>query len=155
MKAICDLRKRCIAALFIASLLIGDAIAAGTPMYSNDVAPQQVLLAQNEKHSDGIQLLITQPANDEVIFDNEGRMEVSVTTSPPLGLNENVHLRFLLDGAPMVESKESHIPLTGIDRGTHAIQVEAINNDNGVLASSPPVTFHMWHASRLFPGHHR
>lgn len=102
-------------------------------------------------------LTIATPANEETVHDNTGRLAVTVTVDDGGALDESrAVLRVLLDGARFgVEQRGRSFTLEGIERGTHALQVELLDRDGRTVATSPAVTFHMWRASALFPSRKR
>ncbi len=92
-------------------------------------------------------LTIVSPAEGETIHDNNGNVYVSVAGGGPAA-----GYRAVIDGvATGPISLTPAFRLTGIDRGEHHLQVEALDGDGDAVATSPAVTFHMWRASRLFP----
>jgi hypothetical protein len=92
---------------------------------------------------------IVSPAAGETRHDNQGKLPVQVALSIPYST-----MRVLIDGSPHGSLQDSPaFILTGIDRGEHTIQVQALERAGTVIAASEPVTFYMWQASRLFPNH--
>jgi hypothetical protein len=95
------------------------------------------------------EIAIVQPAYEETIHSNQGDLTVQVRHS---GGAPDGSVRLVLDGTALPHSYRSEvIELIGIDRGTHTLQAELLDAKGGQLATSEPVTFYMWHASRLFP----
>lgn len=95
-------------------------------------------------------IAIVQPANQETIHSNLGDVTVAVRRS---GAPHGSSVRLLVDGKALPESiRGSRIELHGIYRGTHTLEAELVGAHGKVLAASSPVTFYLWHASRLF--HH-
>jgi hypothetical protein len=92
---------------------------------------------------------IVQPANDETVHDNQGNVAVQVAVSPSLTAGAGIVV--LLDGQPVARQTDATFALSGIERGTHTLQAQVVGAGGATLAASPPVTFHMWQASRLFP----
>lgn len=95
---------------------------------------------------------IVAPSQDETVHDNRGKVTVSVAVSPPLRAGAGDRIALLLDGRVVAKGSDERIALSGVDRGTHALRAEVTASDGSVLIVSAPVTFHMWRASRLFPG---
>ena len=109
--------------------------------------PLSILLAGS---AHAAEIAIVQPAHEETIHSNQGDLTVQVRQS---GGEPDGSVRLVLDGTALPHSYRSDvIELIGIDRGTHTLQAELLDAKGGQLAASEPVTFHMWHASRLFPG---
>jgi hypothetical protein len=60
--------------------------------------------------------------------------------------------RLVLDGAARPKIYRGDVvELDGIDRGSHSLQAVLLDANGNRIAASAPVTFYMWHASRLFP----
>jgi hypothetical protein len=96
-------------------------------------------------------LIITRPQHDETIHDNSGTVPVAVSLQG-VSLGGGARLRVLLDGKPSGADREGLIfTLDNVERGTHALQVQLINEKQGMVAESPVVTFHLWQASALLP----
>ncbi|MGE5129552.1 MAG: hypothetical protein ACM3IK_07970 [Sphingomonadaceae bacterium] len=97
------------------------------------------------------EIAIVQPANEETIHSNQGDLTVQVAVS---GGAPDGSVQLVLDGAVLPHSYRANvIELIGIDRGTHTLQAMLLDAKGERLAASQPVTFYMWHASRLFPSH--
>lgn len=93
---------------------------------------------------------ITAPASDETIHSNTGDVSVAVAVTPGLARGESIVIR--LDGDEVARGASQTAALAGVVRGTHTLQASLIDAQGNVLAQSGEVTFHMWQASRLFPG---
>jgi hypothetical protein len=92
-------------------------------------------------------LRVLSPSTGETRHDNRGKLRVEVIASVPYSA-----LRVLIDDQPYGGPYgTTTFTLTGIDRGEHTIEVQALDSSGLVLAASRPVTFYMWHASKLFP----
>ena len=97
-------------------------------------------------------LRISAPAEDETVHNNEGNVAVAVELSPPLRIAAGERIVLLLDGAVVASGSAQRFELTGIDRGTHSLRARVAAADGSAVAESATVTFHLWRASRLFPG---
>lgn len=86
-------------------------------------------------------LTIISPTDDSPLRSNDGALEVSVDLSP--GLNPNHHFVLLMDGNPVAEGQSPAFSLQNVDRGTHAIQVQVVDDAGNALISSDSITFHM------------
>jgi hypothetical protein len=93
---------------------------------------------------------IVAPEPEATIHDNNGRLTIAIAISPPLRREAGDRLTLLLDDKAVAEGQKLKFRLKNIDRGSHSLQVQVNAADGTVLATSPPVTFHMWRASRLF-----
>jgi len=96
---------------------------------------------------------LAQPQHGETVHDNLGRVEVAVQLVPALDASAGHRIRMGVDGKlrPGAWTSE-RFTLTGIDRGAHSLQAVIVDRDGRPLAASDEITFHMWQASRLFPG---
>ena len=98
-------------------------------------------------------IVIESPGNEETVHDNLGRVTVSVKVPGAEPASAGIRLRPMLDGKPFGDVQRTPtFRLEGVERGTHTLQVQQLDGSGSVLAESKPVTFHMWQASRLFPG---
>jgi hypothetical protein len=95
---------------------------------------------------------IVAPQHDATVHDNQGTLDVSVAVSPPLRSKEGDHIVLLLDGRVAASGANVHIRLRDVDRGTHTLRAQVVAADGALLLASPETSFHMWRASRLFPG---
>ena len=94
------------------------------------------------------QALIVSPANDSAVRSNAGRLTVRARVDPPL--REGHRLQLLLDGVPLgVEGQTSTFELDNIDRGTHSLQLQVIDDAGRVLFTGTPSKFHLLRHSRL------
>jgi hypothetical protein len=90
---------------------------------------------------------ITSPDSGEVRHDNTGTLPVRITVDAPWSA-----IRVLLDAQPLPRLERStSFTLEGIDRGEHRLEVQLLDHEDDVIATSEPVMFYMWQASRLFP----
>jgi hypothetical protein len=94
---------------------------------------------------------IVAPGQDATVHDNRGNVAVVVSASPPLDVAAGDRIVLLMDGRTVAKGPEAHFVLTEVDRGVHTVQAQVTSADGRILAASPPVTFDMWRASRLFP----
>lgn len=98
----------------------------------------------------GYDLGVVAPGNDATVFDDNGDVEVRVTVAPDLANGDQLEL--LLDGMPVAPPTMSlDYPLYGVMRGQHLLQARIIDATGNVGSISPPSTFYVWEASRLFP----
>jgi len=95
------------------------------------------------------EISIIQPAHEETIHSNQGDLSVRVAFS---GGEAEGGVQLVLDGATLPQTyRKDVIELNGIERGEHTLQALLLDAKGGQLAASEPVTFYMWHASRLSP----
>jgi hypothetical protein len=67
------------------------------------------------------------------------------------GVPSGLKLQPVLDGEAMSEPvTDSVFYLRGVTRGTHELTVKLLDTGGREVIQTSPVTFHVWHASRLF-----
>ncbi|MEA1607126.1 MULTISPECIES: DUF4124 domain-containing protein [Pseudomonas] len=87
-----------------------------------------------------LRILVPQP--DATIRDSAGNLIVSINSEP--GLFTQHSYRLLLDGKPVGEVGSSPVfPLENIDRGTHQLAVEVIDQAGRIIERTPTQPFHM------------
>ncbi len=94
-------------------------------------------------------LSIEKPNNDEAIRANDGNLYIIVAITPMLQREHSI--RLLMDGAAASpDQKVPYFSLTGVDRGTHQLTAQVIDDATGeILQSSESIEFHLLRASRL------
>ncbi|HEY0289576.1 MAG TPA: DUF4124 domain-containing protein [Pseudomonas sp.] len=91
-------------------------------------------------------LRILAPEPDAAIRDMQGNLIVTVTNDPALQPGHSY--RLLLDGKPYSESGRSPVfPMTNIDRGTHQLSIEIVDQYGRVAERTPNQPFHMFRIS--------
>jgi hypothetical protein len=97
------------------------------------------------------QVQIGAPARDETVWDDgEGHLDVAVSVSP--GIQAGHRVRATLDGSPREGAFASNtLRLSDMERGTHTLQVEVVDDAGRTLAASEPVVFHYNKHSALAP----
>lgn len=87
-----------------------------------------------------LRILVPQP--DATIRDSAGNLIVSVNSEPKLFPQHSY--RLLLDGVQVGEAGSSPVfPLENIDRGTHQLAVEIIDQQGRIIERTPTQPFHM------------
>ncbi|KJH84905.1 MULTISPECIES: DUF4124 domain-containing protein [Pseudomonadaceae] len=108
-------------------------------------APEPAPTVDTAKHHYSL-LEILAPQPDATIRDNAGGLLVKVASTP--GLLPGHRYRLLMDGyAAGLADGGSQFVLQNIDRGTHQLTVEVIDENGQPLQSSLPRTFHMMRTS--------
>lgn len=116
-------------------------------MPAQPVVPPAASREAPREPSFAYQLLdIAQPEPDATIRNNAGALSVHVTSEPAL---QPDHLyRLLLDGRPVApDGSEPAFALHNIDRGSHQLVVEVVDNQGQTLQRSPPRIFHLLRTS--------
>lgn len=123
-------------------------IAPGNQIKS---APRKPTQAHSAKPTPGplfrYQLLrILAPEPDTTIRDIQGNLIVTVTNEPALQPGHTY--RLLLDGKVYGEAGRSPVfPMTNIDRGTHQLSIEIVDEFGRVAERTPNQPFHMMRIS--------
>lgn len=113
------------------------------PQHLPSPAPEASAAATSAEAAPYLAIAITEPAEDDTVRDNGGNLLVSVKLEPPLQKAFGHRLQLLLDGEVHATAEGSNFALTELDRGTHILQASAVDQDGEVLATSPPVRFHL------------
>jgi hypothetical protein len=86
------------------------------------------------------EFLIQQPEQNGTVRNNEGTVPVLVVLEPRL--QEDHQLRLVLDGIPVAPPfRTLSATLSGVDRGSHSLQVEVLDGNGNILRSAGPVSF--------------
>jgi hypothetical protein len=86
-------------------------------------------------------LRITSPAEDEVIWNNEGQLDVVMAVDPPLQAGHSLQL--YLDGQPVatLAPGENATRLSAVFRGAHTLEAEVLGQEGNSLLRSDPLNF--------------
>jgi hypothetical protein len=91
-------------------------------------------------HYDMLRILVPEP--DATVRNNAGELIVSVTSEP--GLQRGHRYRLLLDGQPTAEPGPSPVfALNNIDRGSHNLSVEILDEQGRSVERTANQPFHM------------
>ncbi len=105
-------------------------------------APTDSQTTEQNNDAQGYEFVaITHPADDSPIRENSGALEVNIDLIPALKPDHRFVL--LLDGIPATEGQSTTLRLQNVDRGTHTIQIQIVDDSDNVIISSESVTFHM------------
>src|SRR5690606_31011271 len=96
-------------------------------------------------------LAIQSPGQDEVLWNIEGQLAVSVAVDPPLAPGHRV--RLYLDGSPAetLEPGRTATQLSNVYRGEHSLRAEVLDPTGTLVASSPVTSFVVRQTSILNP----
>lgn len=93
---------------------------------------------------------ISQPEHKGTVRDNTGSVYISGSVAPRFQRGFKVQL--LLNGKPYGEPQDSAIfMLRDVDRGEHTIQLELIDQNGKLIATSPISIFYLHRASLISP----
>ncbi|MCP3662384.1 MAG: DUF4124 domain-containing protein [Gammaproteobacteria bacterium] len=98
------------------------------------------------------QVSISKPAHEETIHSNEGSVIVAFSSTPALAKGDRYKLLF--DGQEVPTEGENNLPLMelqNVDRGTHTLQVEIVDQSGMTLIASEESIFYLRSQSILFP----
>lgn len=99
----------------------------------DDASPDQSFSGYTE-------MRIEQPAEGASVWNNEGKVPVAVFLAPTLQPGHKIQL--LLDGQPAGPPFGSlAAALTNVDRGTHRISAQLLDQEGNVLKEAGPVSF--------------
>jgi hypothetical protein len=97
-------------------------------------------------------LSIVEPVDEQVIWSNEKTVSIGIAIEPQLQASEGHRLVILLDDNPIeVPAGEMPITLDEVDRGTHTLSAEVLDEEGRVMIRSDTITFHMKQHSVLAP----
>lgn len=90
--------------------------------------------------------VITQPQEEQTIWNNPGNVSVSVNVVPQLQSGDKIEI--LLNNSLVAESKSgTSFQLTNIDRGEHSLKAQIVNESGEVLKQTKSVTFFLHQAT--------
>lgn len=93
-------------------------------------------------------LEITHPDHDQALRANGGNISVSCSLTPALQSAAGHQVRFLLNGQPFAISSSCGTTLEGVDRGSHEISAEVIDQEGLILLRSDATPFTLQRNSR-------
>jgi len=108
-------------------------------------------LAQEPPDAALYTVLITQPADGETVFDNEGNVAIRFHVVPSLRSEAGHQLLLSIDGLPFAPVSAAGATLRGVERGPHTLTASVVDSGGKLLASSSRASFYLWQASALFP----
>ena len=86
-------------------------------------------------------LLIASPTEDESLRENQGNVSIIAVANPRL--QSGHRMRLVMDGASIQEGSQSRFDLENVDRGTHVVAAEIVDDSGNVLIRSTDTTFHL------------
>ncbi len=115
--------------------------ASGPPAASSVAARGQGSTDQPPPPVDRYQsLTITSPAQEQVLWNIEGQLDVTAAVQPPL--QPGHALRFALDGrTEAAEPGSTRVRFQEVFRGEHSLQVEVVDAQGRTLVASPTTRF--------------
>lgn len=88
------------------------------------------------------EVTIISPKPNQAIRQNQGNVNISLIVKPKLLSGDKIQV--VLDGKVVGKpSIKQHITLKNIDRGTHRLKINIINEQGEIMISSQEITFHL------------
>ena len=105
-------------------------------------SPAVTQTGEKKKASGYTEMAITQPAMNETIHNNNGAVTVSISLTPALISGHTITL--YLDGIEKLKGMtQTATTFTNLDRGSHTLKANVLNQNGVVLISSATVIFHL------------
>lgn len=95
-------------------------------------------------------LKILSPASKDTIRDNTGSVAVQLQVTPKLRIKLGHRFVLSIDGKQVASTTVPRYKLTNIDRGSHTLTAQIMNQKNKALTRPVSVSFHMHRHSKLF-----
>jgi len=88
-------------------------------------------------------LTITSPQNDAKVRSNDGKISISISSTPSLKPGHTV--KITIDGKPelTLTGSSNNITFSNISRGTHTAEAFILDKDGKILIKSSSVEFHL------------
>ncbi|MGB0712739.1 MAG: DUF4124 domain-containing protein [Gammaproteobacteria bacterium] len=86
---------------------------------------------------------IASPANDGTVRSAPGSVSVSVNVTPPLDKDFKHSVRIRLDNKVVASGASTSFGLSNVDRGTHRLSAELLDENKRVLRRARTITFHL------------
>lgn len=84
---------------------------------------------------------ITSPTHDQAVRENAGNVTVVAEVEPELQIGH--HIRIVMDDTPEQTGPQTVFTLPNVDRGTHTLLAQVVDDAGNVLLTSSPVVFHL------------
>jgi hypothetical protein len=94
---------------------------------------------------------VVSPADDLAIRDNTGTLTLEFVLEPELDVDAGHRLVVLLDGQAQPAIQSTSLTLENVDRGTHSVQGQVVDEAGDVLITSPAIKVHLLRHSVLMP----
>ena len=112
--------------------------------YKNKTSTKRNIKAPDKSNDANYsRLTITSPKNDAQIRSNDGKISISINSTPSLKPGHTV--KITIDGKPdlTLTGSSNSITFSNISRGTHTAEASILNQDGKVLIKSPSIKFHL------------
>lgn len=116
-------------------------LAPSNRMSGTPAAPPTRVLSPPAEDQRYEVLRILSPAPDATIRDNAGGLIVTASSEP--SLRPGHRYRMVLDGSASASQSSPVFALSNVDRGTHQVAIEIIDEDERIIERTPSQPFHM------------
>ena len=122
----------------------------GTPTPAAPVQTNQpTQAAQSSPPETAYTLELTSPKDQETLWNNEGQIPLKARVLP-FTPKQGFQIKVLLDGQQTSTlTNQLPVSLSNVERGAHQIQLQLLDKDGKVLASSSSITVYLHKASVL------
>lgn len=93
---------------------------------------------------------VAQPLGQSAVRANDGDLTVVLNVQPGLWVAAGHNIQLYLDGKPAAQGAQTSFQLTNLDRGSHSIRAEILDQNGQSLVSTDTVSFTLLRHSRLF-----
>jgi len=115
------------------------------------VAVQQAVSEQQADEADNAiyqSLVIDSPVNEETVRDNQGNIELLISSTPALVRTDGHRIVYYLDGKQHGRrTVDTRKVFTNVDRGEHILTVAIVDTNDAVIIESQPVKVFLHRAS--------
>ena len=119
--------------------------------YTPVPVPVPVQAAVSEQEADSAiykSLVIDSPVNEETVRDNQGNIEILISSTPALIRTDGHRIVYYLDGEQHGRrTVDTRKVFTNVDRGEHILTVAIVDTNNAVIIESQPVKVFLHRAS--------
>ncbi len=127
----------------------GEPVAVESPNTFQPAAPEsreEWIVDSEEADTDAEEfnynaVTITSPSNDQAVRENAGNVTVVAEVEPALQIGH--HIRIVMDDTPEQAGPQTVFTLPNVDRGTHTLLAQVVDDAGKVLITSSPVVFHL------------
>jgi hypothetical protein len=109
----------------------------------NNTVPEAIDSVPAEALAPNYQLSITAPTQEQAMWANDGKVTVSVQTTPTLNAERGDKLLFNLDGTASPPTTATRFTFEDVYRGAHSVSVSVVDKQGKTLSSSNTVTFYV------------
>ncbi|HEX5055597.1 MAG TPA: DUF4124 domain-containing protein [Gammaproteobacteria bacterium] len=90
---------------------------------------------------------ILNPRQNETVPINGSIVQLVLSVDPPLDVDAGHRIEVIVDGAVSYVTRDTRISLPGLDRGSHQLMAQVVNDDGDVLQNTKTITFYAQQAA--------